>query len=423
MPITNPDYILQLTELQQAYANLPWYKRYLFILCSYKLYSALSDINPENTTREKVHALLTLSVKARFFNSIFGKLDDFRTSVKEIPFVKEDLDDDAKNQNDDRKIDYPVIYKTLPSSLFISGRELNVNKLKGMDMKGKKELENLVSNIRKIMTHFDSSGEVQNQEMEKSLKNLEDNFLEDNLTAQPEYFVGRFAITKEIKNSSVALVQHIAKEIGIAYTANSIIVRPSSDSKYVKIFLNSKGIESHLKQPHKEVQANASANSEISTSLDELCSRINLVMINFNQATSKTQFDEQQNGLKQLKDNYESNRINAKDRYFLGRFNTDREDLKKKISKKTSELPKDMMKLRLNGYDMPHFMAVKELSNEIIEDFIAEQIGFGLKRDDLIVEQSSAANMVKVSIRQDAIEQYAQHTPYSDEGFRNFNAF
>lgn len=264
------------------------------------------------------------------------------------------------------------------------------------------------------MTHFDSGGEAQNQEMETGLKLLEDNFLEGHLADQSEYFVGRFTLTQEMNVASFPLAQHIGKEIGITNSPNTIIIKPSRDPNYVKVYLTSKGIESHLKQPQKEVQETISSHAEIPDSLNELCNRINVVMINFNQATSKTQYDEQQNGLKKIKENYIFNKNNDQNRYFIGRFSTDREDLNRLISEKRSNIPKESDEHTAWGF-MPQPLRVKVMTKITIGNYIAEQIGFGLTGDDLEIEESSAANMVKVSLNSSAIKKCAEYVPSISE--------
>lgn len=281
-------------------------------------------------------------------------------------------------------------------------------------MKGKEELSNLLRNIRNKMAHFDAESDAQNQEMETSLKRMEDNFLESHLNDQPEYFVGRFTVTEQMRTSGFPLAQHIGKEIGISNTSESLVIKSSRDPNFVKVFLNSKGLESHLVNPQSEQVAAANAVSTVPDTINELCNRINLLMITFNQITSKTQFDEQQSGLNQIKDNVKSNKINSQHGYFVGRFSTDREDLKRKIATQTAELLINPLDLRVCGYDMPRFMAVKELTNDIMKDYIAEQIGFGIAGDDLVIEKSSAENMMKVFIRPDGITKCTQYVPPSE---------
>lgn len=81
MLITNPAYLNQLKILQQDYANLPWYKKFWFSLCSYRLSYALAAIDAKYPTEEQVQALLDASKKSWFFKSIFGLLTQFNQAV------------------------------------------------------------------------------------------------------------------------------------------------------------------------------------------------------------------------------------------------------------------------------------------------------------------------------------------------------
>lgn len=257
------------------------------------------------------------------------------------------------------------------------------------------KIDILLNNIRKKMTRFSISYFVQNKEMDDGLEHLKNNYLENKLSEQDEYFIGRFALN----GVRVPLLRHLCAELQIDYNASAVLIKSSRDYNYVKVFLSGKAIELYLNQPDKEL-----INSNELRALDNLCDRIDSVMIKFD-INSHEKNIEQLNGLNKIKDNFSSNKINSQLSYFVGRFDTNHIDLQQKIS---AQMTEDL--LMKDGYASLFSIYFKAKGFNFIQEFISEQIGFTLVADDLIIEQSTIPNNVKVFLKSEAISKVAGST-------------
>ncbi len=91
MLITQPAHQKELKQLQASYQALPWYKRFWLRLWSWRLSSAIANINPENTTVENIKELLRLSSASWFFKSVFKLLDALKHTTLYIWISKPDI--------------------------------------------------------------------------------------------------------------------------------------------------------------------------------------------------------------------------------------------------------------------------------------------------------------------------------------------
>ncbi len=76
--VRNTQYKLAIQKLIHKYNKLPWYKKFLFKLFSYRLSSTLSQINLETPSVTQVQALHNISMNAWFFSNIFDSLPNLK---------------------------------------------------------------------------------------------------------------------------------------------------------------------------------------------------------------------------------------------------------------------------------------------------------------------------------------------------------